>query len=326
MTTRPPPKRALLTEATQITEYFVNDPDLNNIAKGIGLLLCPSKDERSFRPDTLGARAHEIYGPPPAPSCRDQCIDLFLRSCWKQPCFYTAVRDVAWPRTAFLIGENKVVTARHSLPIGLEPDALDDVRIIFGLTCDKLRGLTEDPNARIDLDDPKLWTIAKMKSGSYEGSPSERYDFATFEIEVPPGREPLKAPNAFHGGWLSEQVALKTPRELAMLGHPLGLPMTLVRNTSTLTKVLPPGPTSPGLPEGMLLAAMDSIDGYSGAPVLTKETGKWQIVGLCVGTAHNEKAADPRVRACGLSNGDVVDKNGKGRNMILPAEFFFFKP
>src|SRR5678815_1706368 len=119
--TRPPagngshPRRALLTEATQIRgdvrgpdgEYLVNDPDLNNIAQGIGLLLCPSKAERSlpsrppmttsafamavsarFRPNMLGAHASELYRRSPSQPCHGMCIDPFLRSCWNQPCFY----------------------------------------------------------------------------------------------------------------------------------------------------------------------------------------------------------------------------------------------
>jgi hypothetical protein len=67
---------------------------------------------------------------------------------------------------------------------------------------------------------------------------------------------------------------------------------------------------------------MDSIDGYSGSPVLAKDAMGWHIVGLCVGTAWHEKAGDKWVRACALSDGDVVDSTGKGRCRILPAESF----
>jgi hypothetical protein len=334
------PRRALLTEAIQtrddsgpIKEYFVSDSDLNNIAQGIGLLVCPSKAERSVRPDTLRAHARGTYRRSPTPLC-DQCIDPFLAACRDVPCFYTAIRDVTWPRTAFLIGENLVVTARHSLPIGL--NLMDDVRIIFGLTYDKLRGLIRDPHAQFDTDDQEFLTIAKYKPGTYKPGPSDRYDWATFEIEVmTPNRGPLKPAKALKKEWISERADDGKPYDLAMLGHPLGLPLTLVRNKTTLSRVFPPGagpeeanpelPGGPKLPEGMLLASMDSIDGYSGAPVLTQVDQKWHIVGLCVGTAWRAKAADPNVRACALSSGDVVDRDGKGRCRILPAEFFFFE-
>src|SRR5262249_23501340 len=131
------------------------------------------------------------------------CIDPFLDACSDVPCFYTAIRKVNWPRTAFLIGENLVVTARHSLPIGLNtldeggPDQdLKDVRVIFGLTYDKLRRLMKDGKGRIDFDNQELCTVAKYKPDTYRPGPNGRYDWATFQIEVIAPKRKGRAPGA----------------------------------------------------------------------------------------------------------------------------------
>src|SRR5215813_10801192 len=101
------------SDAGDLPEYLEDDPDLNNIGKGVGLLLCPTECERKFRPDTLAAHASRIYRCGtltrlPAKQCC-ACIDPFLQSCSNEACVYTAVRDITWPRTVFLIGKNRVV-------------------------------------------------------------------------------------------------------------------------------------------------------------------------------------------------------------------------
>jgi hypothetical protein len=205
---------------------------------------------------------------------------------------------------------------------------LDDIRVIFGLTYDKVRRLTKDPDAKIDIDHQKHLTVARYKHGTYQPGPSDRYDWATFEIEViTPNQGPLKPAKALVKNWISERADDGGKHDLAMLGHPLGLPLTLVENKSSLRWVYPPGAHErsqalPKRPQGMVLAAMDSVEGYSGAPVLTKGLdGKWQIVGLCVGTAWHGKAANPIARDCALTRGNVVNRTS-GSNSILPAEFF----
>ncbi len=220
---------------------------------------------------------------------------------------------------------------------------MKDVRVVFGLTKVRLDALLSRYNGRIDIDklddkdDVSVWRYTNKRgkrSLEYGMRTQGLTDWVKFDIEFVCGNaHPVQPLETSVPDWCAGKPrSWKKKYSLVMLGHPLGLPLVLSRNKWTLTK-------GTGDNAGRLVAPFDSINGYSGAPVLASVKGNWQVVGLCAGTDEMAKEARPlrdlclkllgallRTRkarkACILTGDKGVNLLGEGAAAILPYYSF----
>jgi hypothetical protein len=305
-------------KASRTLDVCKDDHELCDITRDVALMVYKEQGPVGYTPAPVAMLKDEAIS---ACGIRALCAGDDV-STWKDELIVFPQRDVPQKVcTAFGITQDRVVTARHCMPD--TPEEFGSIFFVFGLTKTELLKIVRGNEIR-DWTGLKTCKVVTTDKKQFRQSDLDQDPWGDWvALPVTCTQDGAQAPvDVLKINWnppLHEAVGADQEREMAIVGHAAQLPLVVMRNLSDIFD-----PTSV-----VIRTKLDSLDGFSGAPVLWRNKhGKWEVIGMSTGGCEADETVGKNFvvykvgnrKCCGFATDVLAECACKVNDISRPSE------